>query len=129
MEQKMFPDTTRPCDLVLDPAPRKWHGSDAAHAVTGCNGPLHVAKRFSLTMCSGVRKLRWGSVFVDIGCASKSIPVAAFVAQDGQSDRQSCQRMNPSSLPRSWDDWGMRLHSFIDCLLVHFGAGCRCSSR
>ncbi len=87
--------------------------------VSGSNGPWHSFKRFSLHASAGCRTIRYGDAFVDLGCMLRGgLQTKAYLAQDPQSDLQSCQRLHMGYCPGSFDDLGARIHCFINCLIA-----------
>eukprot|EP00434_Breviolum_minutum_P032853 symbB.v1.2.029056.t1/scaffold3142.1/size62523/1 len=94
--------------------PYKLCKVDGQHPLVGCNGPYHVAKRVSLQVLSGIRKVFWGSVGVCYASMLKGgLSLKAFACQDPQSDKQCAQRFNVAHACRDFDDFGVRLHSMI----------------
>lgn len=90
----------------------------ASHYLSGCNGAWHSAKRFSLHSTAGCRKVVWGSCIVDATCmVSGGLSMLAFHGSDPQSDKHNCHRLFCGHCPRSFDDFGCRVHIYVNCLI------------
>ena len=95
------------------------HVSHSGHLMVSFHGFWHLQKRLSLQYMSGARKVRFGSLFVDLASTLKQkLPVRAYVCQDAQSDMDAIMRLSPPFLTRTWTGLGRHVPGLVAALLA-----------
>ena len=94
------------------------HGAKR-HLVTSFLGGLHIQKRFGLQCQSGCRKVKLGSLFVEVSNMLEfGLPPRAYTLQSPMSDRDSASRMAPCYIGRTWVSLGTHLYSLMGGLIA-----------